>query len=108
MRHQHLRKHVHHTLGDGVFQNFINISAQSACVYAILTPDNCVYEMERVIATVDEHANTSSASIPLALDVAVRDGRIKPGDVLNVGMHRGDNDEMVEENVACVMRLLGG
>ena len=33
----------------------------------------------RVIVTVDQHANTSAASIPLALDVAVRDGRIKPG-----------------------------
>ncbi|MDH5620716.1 MAG: ketoacyl-ACP synthase III [Gammaproteobacteria bacterium] len=38
--------------------------------------------MERVIATVDEHANTSSASIPLALDQAVRDGRIRRGDTL--------------------------
>lgn len=38
--------------------------------------------MERVIATVDEHANTSGASIPLALDLAVRDGRIKRGDKL--------------------------
>jgi 3-oxoacyl-[acyl-carrier-protein] synthase-3 len=38
--------------------------------------------MERVIVTVDEHANTSAASIPLALDVAVRDGRIKAGDIL--------------------------
>lgn len=38
--------------------------------------------MEQVIVTVDEHANTSSASIPLALDVAVRDGRIKSGDLL--------------------------
>jgi 3-oxoacyl-[acyl-carrier-protein] synthase-3 len=35
--------------------------------------------MERVVATVDEHANTSGASIPLALDLAVRDGRIKRG-----------------------------
>jgi 3-oxoacyl-[acyl-carrier-protein] synthase-3 len=34
---------------------------------------------ERVIVTVDEHGNTSAASIPLALDVAVRDGRIRPG-----------------------------
>jgi len=34
---------------------------------------------ERVITTVDVHANTSAASIPLALDVAVRDGRIRPG-----------------------------
>ena len=38
--------------------------------------------MERVVVTVDEHANTSSASIPLALDVAVRDGRIQPGQLL--------------------------
>ena len=38
--------------------------------------------MERVIVTVDEHANTSAASIPLALDVAVRDGRIKRGELL--------------------------
>ena len=34
------------------------------------------------MGTVDEHANTSSASIPLALDVAVRDGRIKRGELL--------------------------
>jgi 3-oxoacyl-[acyl-carrier-protein] synthase-3 len=34
---------------------------------------------ERMVVTVDEHGNTSAASIPLALDVAVRDGRIKPG-----------------------------
>jgi 3-oxoacyl-[acyl-carrier-protein] synthase-3 len=38
--------------------------------------------MERVIVTVDEHANTSSASIPLALDVAVRDGRVQRGELL--------------------------
>jgi 3-oxoacyl-[acyl-carrier-protein] synthase III len=38
--------------------------------------------MERVVVTVDRHANTSSASIPLALDVAVRDGRIRRGELL--------------------------
>ncbi|MBI5451519.1 MAG: ketoacyl-ACP synthase III [Gammaproteobacteria bacterium] len=38
--------------------------------------------MERVVVTVDRHGNTSAASIPLALDVAVRDGRIKPGETL--------------------------
>jgi 3-oxoacyl-[acyl-carrier-protein] synthase-3 len=37
---------------------------------------------ERVIITVDEHANTSAASVPLALDVAVRDGRIQRGDLI--------------------------
>jgi len=34
---------------------------------------------ERLVVTVDAHGNTSAASIPLALDVAVRDGRIRPG-----------------------------
>ena len=38
--------------------------------------------MERVVVTVDEHANTSAASIPLALDTAVRDGRIQRGQLL--------------------------
>jgi 3-oxoacyl-[acyl-carrier-protein] synthase-3 len=37
---------------------------------------------ERVVVTVDRHANTSAASIPLALDVAVKDGRIKKSDLL--------------------------
>jgi len=36
--------------------------------------------MDKVVITLDKHGNTSAASIPLALDVAVRDGRIKPGD----------------------------
>jgi 3-oxoacyl-[acyl-carrier-protein] synthase-3 len=36
----------------------------------------------KCIVTVDRHANTSAASIPLALDVAVRDGRVKPGHVI--------------------------
>ena len=37
---------------------------------------------EKVIVTVDRHANTSAASVPLAYDTAVRDGRIKPGDLV--------------------------
>jgi len=38
--------------------------------------------MDHVVVTVDRHGNTSSASVPLALDEAVRDGRIKRGDLL--------------------------
>ena len=34
------------------------------------------------MVTVDRHANTSAASVPLALDVAVKDGRIKRGDIV--------------------------
>ncbi|WP_136420180.1 beta-ketoacyl-ACP synthase III [Herbaspirillum sp. ST 5-3] len=35
--------------------------------------------LEKMVVTVDQHGNTSAASIPLALDVALRDGRVKPG-----------------------------
>ena len=38
--------------------------------------------MERVVLTVQDHGNTSTASVPMALDVAVRDGRIKRGQIL--------------------------
>jgi 3-oxoacyl-[acyl-carrier-protein] synthase-3 len=37
---------------------------------------------EKVVVTVDQHANTSAASVPLAFDTAVRDGRIKPGQIV--------------------------
>jgi 3-oxoacyl-[acyl-carrier-protein] synthase-3 len=46
--------------------------------------------LEKMVATVGEHGNTSAASIPLALDQAVRDGRIKPGhNVLMEGVGGG-------------------
>ena len=38
--------------------------------------------MDRVVVTVGDHGNTSAASVPLALDTAVRDGRVRPGQVL--------------------------
>jgi 3-oxoacyl-[acyl-carrier-protein] synthase-3 len=37
---------------------------------------------EKVVITVDKHANTSAASVPLALDTGIRDGRIKRGDLI--------------------------
>ena len=46
--------------------------------------------MEKVVTTVERHANTSAASIPLALDEAVRDGRIRDGQrVLLAGVGGG-------------------
>jgi 3-oxoacyl-[acyl-carrier-protein] synthase-3 len=39
-------------------------------------------DVDRVVMTVERHANTSAASVPLALDTAARDGRIKPGDLV--------------------------
>jgi indolepyruvate decarboxylase len=69
MRHQRVHKIIHHTLGDGQFQNFANISAQAACVSAVITPDNCVREMEGVIATA--RAESRPAYILVASDYAV-------------------------------------
>ena len=45
--------------------------------------------LERVIVTVRDHGNTSAASVPLALDAGVRDGRIKRGDLLLLGAFGG-------------------
>ena len=45
--HQHLI--THHTLGDGVYGNFESLSAAACCVSAVLTPDNAIDELERVI-----------------------------------------------------------
>ena len=69
LRNQRVGTIVHHTLGDGVFQNFANISAQAACVSAVITPDNCVHEMERVIATA--RAESRPAYILVASDYAI-------------------------------------
>ncbi len=38
--------------------------------------------LDKLVSTVDEHGNTSAASVPLALDVAVKSGRVKPGDTV--------------------------
>jgi 3-oxoacyl-[acyl-carrier-protein] synthase-3 len=38
--------------------------------------------MEQVVVTVDKHGNTSSASVPMALDVAIRSGRVERGQLL--------------------------
>ena len=58
---------------DWVIPHQANIRILSATARRLGLPE------DRVIVTVDRHGNTSAASIPLALDVAVRDGRIRPG-----------------------------
>jgi indolepyruvate decarboxylase len=69
MRQQRMRTVIHHTLGDGTFQNFANISEQAACVSAVITPDNCVNEMERLIATA--RAESQPAYILVAAGYAI-------------------------------------
>ena len=48
----------------------------------ISTANKLGFPMGKVVATLDRHGNTSAASIPLALDIAVRDGRIKSGQLV--------------------------
>ena len=66
---QRLRKIAHHTLGDGVFGNFINISAQAACCHAVINPDNCIIEMERLVA--EARRNNQPAYIIVPSDYAL-------------------------------------
>jgi 3-oxoacyl-[acyl-carrier-protein] synthase-3 len=46
------------------------------------TAKKLALSMDKVIVTVDQHGNTSAASIPLALDTAVRAGKVQPGELL--------------------------
>ncbi|GLS21387.1 3-oxoacyl-[acyl-carrier-protein] synthase 3 [Labrys miyagiensis] len=59
---------------------FVPHQANSRIIHA--TAEKLGLAPEKVVLTVADHANTSSASIPLALDVAVKDGRIKKGDLV--------------------------
>src|SRR5438445_1633268 len=65
---QRLRKTIHHTFGDGDFGNFIGISAQASCCHAVINPDNCMLEMERVIA--EARRNNQPAYIVVPSDYA--------------------------------------
>jgi indolepyruvate decarboxylase len=66
---QLLGKIAHHTLGDGVFGNFVNISAQAACCHAVVDPDNCILELERVVA--NARRNNQPAYIVVPSDYAL-------------------------------------
>lgn len=91
--------------GQAVFKTAVTVLSQSArdvCDMAGITLDDITWLVphqanvriinfigkrlgmadDRVVVTVDKHANTSAASVPLALDVARRDGRIKQGDIV--------------------------
>src|SRR6202045_3199949 len=61
---QRVHKKVHHTFGDGVFGNFVNISAQAACCHAVINPDNCMIEMERVITEARQNNQPAYIVVP--------------------------------------------
>src|SRR5690348_4544221 len=66
---QRVHKIAHHTLGDGVFGNFVALSAGAACCHAVINPENCVVEMERVIA--EARRNNQPAYIAVPSDYAL-------------------------------------
>ena len=68
-QHQRVGKIAHHTLGDGVFGNFVNLSAGAACCHAVINPENCIVEMERVIA--EARRNNQPAYIAVPSDYAL-------------------------------------
>ena len=72
-QHQRVHKITHHTLGDGVFGNFVDLSAGAACCHAVINPENCVVEMERVIA--EARRNNQPAYIAVPSDYALVAGR---------------------------------
>src|SRR6202795_3846140 len=63
-QHQRLHKIAHHTLGDGVFANFVELSAGAACCHAVIHPDNCVVEMERIIAEARRNHQPAYIAVP--------------------------------------------
>ena len=86
-QHQRVGKIAHHTLGDGVFGNFVNLSAGAACCHAVINPENCVVEMERVIA--EAHRNNQPAYIAVPSDYAL--SPVVPADVkpIDASIKRG-------------------
>jgi indolepyruvate decarboxylase len=63
-QHQRVHKITHHTLGDGVFGNFVHLSSDAACCHAVINPENCVVEMERVIAEARRDNRPAYIAVP--------------------------------------------
>jgi indolepyruvate decarboxylase len=61
---QRVHKIAHHTLGDGVFGNFVHLSGDAACCHAVINPENCVVEMERVIAEARRENRPAYIAVP--------------------------------------------
>src|SRR6266567_4592205 len=97
---QRLRKIMHHTFGDGVFEDFIDISAQAACCHAVINPDNCVIEMERVVA--EARRNNQPAYIVVPSDYALAPAT--PADIRP--MTTKSNETSLQKAVAAITERL--
>src|SRR6476659_1784777 len=99
-QHQRVGKIAHHTLGDGVFGNFVDISAAAACCHAVINPDNCVVEMERVIA--EARRNNQPAYIVVPSDYA--QAPVTPADVRPLTLK--SNEKSLKKAVTAVAERL--
>jgi len=97
---QRLRRTMHHTFGDGDFDNFVNISAQAACCHAVINPDNCVIEMERVIA--EARRNNQPAYIVVPSDYA--QAPVVPSEVRPLTLK--SNETSLQKAVAAITERL--
>jgi indolepyruvate decarboxylase len=93
-QHQRVHKITHHTLGDGVFGNFVQLSGAAACCHAIINPENCVVEMERVVA--EARRNNQPAYIVVPSDYAL--APVSPVDVKPI--ERRSNEDALQKAMA--------
>ncbi|HEY1885187.1 MAG TPA: thiamine pyrophosphate-binding protein [Roseiarcus sp.] len=99
---QRLSKIAHHTLGDGEFGKFAGLSAGAACCSALINPDNCVIEMERVIA--EARRNNQPAYILVPSDHAL--APISPADVRPLTSK--SNELALKKAIAAISERLKG
>ncbi|HZZ24681.1 MAG TPA: thiamine pyrophosphate-binding protein [Roseiarcus sp.] len=97
---QRLSKIAHHTLGDGNFGNFVGLSAAAACCSAVINPDNCVIEMEHVIA--EARRNNQPAYILVPSDYA--QAPITPVEVRPVTLK--SNEAALKKAIAAISERL--
>src|ERR1700684_99492 len=95
-QHQRVHKITHHTLGDGVFGNFVELSAGGACCHAVINPDNCVVEMERVIA--EARRENRPAYIVVPSDYAL--APVVPADVKPIALR--SNEAALQKAMAVI------
>lgn len=82
---------THHTLGDGIFNNFQAISASACCVSTNLTPDNVIDEMERVIREALRQSEPAYIIVPMDLALMPIIGNpVKGSSLASVGRAKSD------------------
>ena len=99
---QRLSRIAHHTLGDGNFGYFASLSAAAACCSALINPDNCAIEMERVIA--EARRNNQPAYILVPSDYA--SAPVTPAEVRPLALK--SNEAALKKAVAAVSERLKG